>query len=439
MAAGAIALTTITGGINRLRVKGGADKNSLHDLLNGYVTQSNTVKVREGTFRNANIATYSGAGTTKGLLAYQSQLHVFSGSAVSVPPGYALHVLNHPARNQQITGTGPGTQALTLTWGVSSTGGLATPIGGQNLLSGEGFSLSPPNVHPMGSVSVAGFADGTQIAGLFSTGTNVAVIFTGFLGSGYFTSVGFTDNNTGNPVTLTTAAAAHFDNTTYPGYSIWVWSSTAALGAGSHGATIPCSFAGVQVTTTGAPLLIPIKEIHFSAPFLGGIYVVAEFNVLDPVLLATYGSVFHYWIQSSTGGDNANEWSASTDFTIGQVVIPTTPNGLTYIASRRLAANPLWTPNTAEVVGNIVEPNTANSFQYTVTAVLGATPTTGATEPTWPTTDGGIVMEDSSLASDQTVTLAGSADTTTTPPPVPSRYSNGLAGGFVIPPSDIST
>jgi hypothetical protein len=260
----AIPLTVVAGGINRLRVKGNADKNSLFDLLNAYVTQAGTVKVRPGTYRAANIAAYSAAGATKGLVAYQDYFHVFAISVVAVPPGYQVHVLNHP---QQPTA--------------------------------------------------------------------------------------------------------------------------------------------------------PISEINFAAPYLGGLYVVATFAVTTAIE-EEYGATYHYWIQSSQGGDNANTWEANTDYQIGDVVIPTTVNGLTYVASRKNPANPLWTANTVEAEGNVVEPNTANGFQYTVTATLGATPTTGATEPDWPTTDGATVIEDSSLANDQTVTLASAATTPT--PTTPIRY-----------------
>jgi hypothetical protein len=173
-----------------------------------------------------------------------------------------------------------------------------------------------------------------------------------------------------------------------------------------------------------APFLL--KEIHFAAPYLGGIYVVAEFNVTDSTLLAEFGSVFHYWIQSSTGGSNSNEWQPNTDYQIGSVVIPDSPNGLTYVASRHLPPNPVWTPNTIETVGNIVEPTVANGFKFTVTATLGATPTTGETEPTWPTSDGATVLENSSLANDQTVVLAVAANAVTAPS-VPARYSGLFA------------
>lgn len=255
-----IPLTTIGGGINRLRTKAGADKTSLYDLLNGYVTQSNTVKVRPGTFRQANLAEFASAGATKGLMSYQGQFHVFAVGVVTVPEGFQVHILNNP-------------------------------------------------------------------------------------------------------------------NTT----------------------TVP----------------IPIKEIHFAAPYLGGIYVVAEF---------TDDTVCHYWIQSSVSEDNSNTWQANTDYTIGAVVIPTSPNGYQYVASRLLGANPVWTPNTLESEGSIVEPTVANGFLYTCTNAEGTNPSTGATEPTWPTTDGSTVIESSTLANDQTVTLATAASATPTAV-VAARYA----------------
>src|SRR6202012_1311854 len=102
MTAPTSALTTIGGGINRLRTKAGADSNSLYDLLNGYVTAANTVKVRPGTIRNVNLADTAGAGMTKGLVAYEGAMHIFASQVVDVPDGYVLHVLSHPAAFQTI-------------------------------------------------------------------------------------------------------------------------------------------------------------------------------------------------------------------------------------------------------------------------------------------------------------------------------------------------
>jgi hypothetical protein len=92
-----VALTTVKGGINRQRTKGGALQDSLYDLINGYVTKSKTVFVRPGTFRFAELPTNTaGEGDTKGLMAFRGELHVFSHHFVDVPDGIVLHVIQHP-------------------------------------------------------------------------------------------------------------------------------------------------------------------------------------------------------------------------------------------------------------------------------------------------------------------------------------------------------
>lgn len=85
------ALTALTAGINRQRVKGGADPGSLYDLLNAYVTISGTIVSRPGTKQDAAIP----AGT-KGLTAFDNKLVVFSNSAKTVPSGYDCEIVIHP-------------------------------------------------------------------------------------------------------------------------------------------------------------------------------------------------------------------------------------------------------------------------------------------------------------------------------------------------------
>lgn len=87
-----VPLTVINGGINRLRVKGGARADSLYDLLNGYVTQAQTVKVRPGTLRHADLSSFD----TRGLATVSGQLAVFSTSVQDVPDGYVNFVLQDP-------------------------------------------------------------------------------------------------------------------------------------------------------------------------------------------------------------------------------------------------------------------------------------------------------------------------------------------------------
>lgn len=97
MADRSVALTTIKGGINRQRTKGGALQDSLYDLVNGYVSKSKTIIVRPGNERVYELPTNTaGDGTTKGLMAFDGALHVFSDDVVAVPTGVVLHVLTHP-------------------------------------------------------------------------------------------------------------------------------------------------------------------------------------------------------------------------------------------------------------------------------------------------------------------------------------------------------
>lgn len=428
----AVSLTAISGGINRLRTKGGASKDALFDLLNGYVTQAGTVKVREGSNRNANIATYSGAGMTKGLLAYQSKLHVFSHQVVGVPPNYELHVINHPAAIDTVITP----LALTIRHGsFAAATKIGTNANAGKVASGTGpgFAIqaviSPDPGGPVGfalptaagGFTVASFfqADGTSV----SDPNQVYLIFTGAF------------NLTGATVSYTVSSVVQ-------SYNLDILHQTTLLGLGSGytvfklGTQTPDVFAQSGVNnalTFGIPTItntiVPIKAINFAAPYLGGIYVSATFVISSPTVLAQYGDTYHFWIQSSAGSDNSNAWTASTDYTIGNVVVPTTPNGLTYIASRRNPPNPVWQASTLEAVNNVIEPTTANGFQYTATAVLGANPSTGTTEPVWPTSDGSIVKENSSLANDQTIVRVQPATNTPTPAK-PPRYSGGIAGGF---------
>jgi hypothetical protein len=84
-------LTTIKGGINRLRVKGGARADALYDLVNGYLTEANKPVARPGTRRIATLDPQ-----TKGLRAFGGLLHVFSHQQVIVPDGFTLNILVHP-------------------------------------------------------------------------------------------------------------------------------------------------------------------------------------------------------------------------------------------------------------------------------------------------------------------------------------------------------
>lgn len=78
-------------GINRLRVKGGANPSSLYDLVNGYINVDGSVKQREGTILAQTLN-----GNTKGLMADNGIFNVFSINQQAVPAGYLDNILIDP-------------------------------------------------------------------------------------------------------------------------------------------------------------------------------------------------------------------------------------------------------------------------------------------------------------------------------------------------------
>jgi hypothetical protein len=140
----------------------------------------------------------------------------------------------------------------------------------------------------------------------------------------------------------------------------------------------------------------PLHKIHFAAPYLGFLYVAAEFDVgatdSEPV--------HHYWLQL------AGTWEADKIYKAGDIVEPTVPNGLAYRATRLGSPNPSWAPRVQRTVGDVIEPTVYNDYFYTVVDTAGANPASGLIEPTWPTEPGARITEDtdSGAAPPQAVT-----------------------------------
>jgi hypothetical protein len=158
---------------------------------------------------------------------------------------------------------------------------------------------------------------------------------------------------------------------------------------------------------------IKLEQIHFSAPFMGFLYVAAEFED---------GNVWHYWLEE------LDAWSANTDYFIGDRVFPTTENGFAYEATRPGSPYPTWAANTEYAVNDITEPTTYNGFKYTVVATTGSTAISGEVEPDWPAEAGAQVVE---YAQGQESSVVG----TTVINPYMFYYYDGynidnLAGGF---------
>lgn len=197
-----------------------------------------------------------------------------------------------------------------------------------------------------------------------------------------------------------------------------------------------CAFDGSKHLFASEPVLVPagytlhvlvhplfeggtanpfeIRRIWFAAPFLGFLYVVAEFDVGD----SGAQSVYHYWLQS--GGP----WQPNKIYKNGDVIEPTVPNGLAYQATRLSAPNISWAPNVPRTIGDVIEPTTYNDFFYTVVDTLGSNPTSGSVEPVWPEADGARISED---------TDAGSTGSTTTTAPPANVPGSGVTRRYGTP------
>lgn len=147
----------------------------------------------------------------------------------------------------------------------------------------------------------------------------------------------------------------------------------------AHTAVTPPA-APFRVETIADPVVTnsPIAEIHFAAPYLGYLYVVAEFES---------GNTYHFWLQTVT------TWAADQPVNVGDLVQPTVPGGLLFRAARLTPPNPLWAPNITRVVGEFVEPTEGGGYKFECIETAGDSPRSGETEPDWPTTDGATVTE----------------------------------------------
>lgn len=157
--------------------------------------------------------------------------------------------------------------------------------------------------------------------------------------------------------------------------------------------------------TNGAAQL---KTIHYAQPFMGYMYVVAEF---------TDGVVRHYWLQ------NPNAWVANTTYQTNTLVQPTSPNGYYYSAVQG-PAPPVWAAGMSLLYNQsyTVQPTTYNGIYYTSYANTSSTqPVTsppffgpaysGPNEPSWNTTPGSITFD----------FAGGNATIVTKPPPAPPQ------------------
>lgn len=334
-----VALTVIKGGIDRLRTKGGARADSLYELRNGFVTERGTVKTRPGTARITTLP----AGTV-GLVGFNDCLHVFASEAVSI-----------------------GSESLTVT--VADLGD------GFSGFDGGGGAVDPD----------PGVVGSATIEEAYSNTSFFFLITTDGLPSGH-TSV---DVETETAETFETL---DFDDATEVEANVFRWANSEINWRNAEGSdrtlrfgTDPSVDFCVDILLHPADPSAELTEIHFAQPFLGALYVVAEFDSDE---------IFDYWLQSP------DAWEAGEEYSANELVVPNTANGFAYRATRYGSAYPKWSPGVSRTAGNgssvdpsIVEPTVYNEYYYTVVSTGGDNPRSGSSEPVWPTNDGQTVIE----------------------------------------------
>ena len=178
---------------------------------------------------------------------------------------------------------------------------------------------------------------------------------------------------------------------------------------------VPAGFKLRVIThPTAGATPIAVNKVYFAKPFMGFLYVVADF-------VGFVGTYYHFWLQTGS------TWQANHTYKHGDIVVPSVLNGFAYQASRLGSPSLTWAPGVQRAVNDVIEPTVYNDFKYTCVDVQGANPRSGATEPEWPTEAGAQVSEDA-----DGVDSAGSGDTTSPPdnsdtpnPNTVDRYENG--------------
>ena len=176
-------------------------------------------------------------------------------------------------------------------------------------------------------------------------------------------------------------------------------------------AALPANYVLNVLSNPKNPGTAPVK-IWYAKPFMGFLYVVAEFADL---------SIHHYWLQ------NNGTWTSTTDYTSASIVLPPTPNGLAYQGVRDFPVQPLWAPDVVIASASYVEPNSPTGFAYQAIAVAGSPAHTGLTEPVWPTTAGAVIQEFGDFDVSTTQQNTGNSPFSTASPlgaSITDRYGN---------------
>lgn len=156
-----------------------------------------------------------------------------------------------------------------------------------------------------------------------------------------------------------------------------------------------------------------LSRIHFAAPYLGFLYVVAEFSD---------GTIQHFWLQDS------GTWTANTVQFLGNFILPTVDNGFAFSATRLEPPHPVWQPNVGVQVNDIFEPTVYSGYMFKAIAVLGDAPHTGITEPIWPTVENAQIQEFGDFDASSAANTSSASSAPTPSRTITDRYGN--AGVF---------
>lgn len=180
--------------------------------------------------------------------------------------------------------------------------------------------------------------------------------------------------------------------------------------------TVPDGYTLHVLTRPGDGVVTtPINRIYFAKPFMGFLYVVADF-------VGDTNTYYHFWLQTGS------EWQANRTYKHGDIVAPSTANGFAYQASRIGSPNLAWAPGVQRALNDVIEPTEYNDFYYTAVDVLGTNPRSGDEEPVWPTEGGAQVAEDADgIGGAAAGTPTEAPDNTETPnPDTTDRYEGGV-------------
>jgi hypothetical protein len=164
-----------------------------------------------------------------------------------------------------------------------------------------------------------------------------------------------------------------------------------------------------------------LSRIHRAFPFLGRLYVVAEYDD---------GAVRHFYLESPAAH------AASHVYAYGDRVTPAAGDNGFYYVIEDTDATAAWQAGATVAVNDFKQPTTANGFKYQATAIAGTGTNflTSDTEPTWPTTEGATVTERRYITNPHNFPGSGVAGTGT------SGTGSGTSGEYgPFPPTGTRT